>query len=457
MSDEHRCITGPRCRGRDGDRQPARTERAGTLCDACLAAHNDAIGRLLRDYAMLGATIGERHSNAGETVRSSRNPGVPINVHAERLRADIVEWAQRGAIVVARQLNTALPATRGRKLPPARHPETHKPITAEPGSVAARTAQRTAPTDVTVLHAYLRLIEPRVEDLAYEPAHRTLVWARPERCADHQEMIELAEAELAETPADDENRATLERALERARLAAANCDTCNGWGHNGQAFGITTVTGLTIVERLTELHHTVRQHLGHTRLRERYTMPCPNCGAFTVGKDDGQAIIDCRTCEYAWTEREYRILVGMHVEREVEETVLRPQLDEAYGRLDSIADLAAKLDNPDEVNAPGAGGIILDAIRKIMDGHLPPEQRTVGYDVTSTIAAQAAEDDWTWKKEKPYKKPRKKTKEPVAENISKIAQSSRSLLADDDTDPDAHRGPVCQQPGCNLIHTGECP
>lgn len=451
MTHAHHCITGTRCRGRDGDGKPANTERPGTLCDACLAAHTDAIGRLLRDYAMLYATIGERHAAAGETVKSSRNPAIPINVHADRVMAEIVEWAQRGAIVVARQLNTALPATSGRKLPPARDPGTHKPITAEPGSIADRTARRTAPTDVTVLHAYLRLIEPHIEDLAYEPAHRTLAWARPERCADHQAQIDIAEAELAAV-ANDDNR----RALERARLAAANCDPCNGWGHNGQAFGITYVTGLAIVERLTELHHTARQHLGHTRLRHRFDMPCPNCHAQTVGRDNGQAIIDCRTCEYAWTEREYKLLVGMHVEDELEETVLRPQLDEANGRLDSIADLAAKLTDPDEVNAPGAGGIILDAIRKIMDGHQPPEQRTIGYDVASTIEQQRAEDDWTWKHEEPYKKPRKKPKKLVAEGIPKITQSSRSLLNDDGgLYPDEYTiGAPC--PHCNLIHAGEC-
>ena len=452
MTDAHRCITGTRCRGRDGDGMPANTERPETLCDSCLAAHTDAISRLLRDCAMLYATIGERHTAAGEVVRSSRNPGIPINVHADRLMAEIVEWAHRGAIVVARQLDTAMPATSGRKLPPARDPDTHKPITAEAGSIADRTARRTAPTDVTILHAYLRLIEPHIEALAYEPTHRTVAWARPERCADHQDQIDLAETALAAI-ANDDNR----RALERARLAAANCDPCNGWGHNGQAFGITYVTGLAIVERLTELHHTARQHMGHTRLRHRFDMPCPNCHAQTVGRDNGQAIIDCQTCEYAWTEREYKLLVGMHVEDELEETVLKPQLDEANGRLDSIADLAAKLTDPDEVNAPGAGGIILDAIRKIMDGHWPPEQRTIGYDVASTIEQQRAEDDWTWTHEEPYEKPRKKTKKPVLQDIPKIAQSSRSLLADDDTDPDAQRGPVCKQPGCNLIHTGECP
>lgn len=452
MTDAHRCITGTRCRGRDGDGKPANTERPGTLCDACLAAHTDAIGRLLRDYAMLYATIGERHAAAGETVKSSRNPGIPINVHADRVMAEIVEWAQRGAIVVARQLNTALPATSGRKLPPVRLPDTRQVITAESGSIADRTARRTTPTDVTVLHAYLRLIEPHIEDLAYEPAHRTLAWARPERCADHQAQIDIAEAALAAIANDDNHRA-----LERARLAAANCDPCNGWGHNGQAFGITYITGLAIVERLTELHHTARQHLGHTRLRHRFDMPCPNCHAQTVGRDNGQAIIDCRTCEYAWTEREYKLLVGMHVEDELEETVLRPQLDEANGRLDSIADLAAKLTDPDEVNAPGAGGIILDAIRKIMDGHQPPEQRTIGYDVASTIEQQRAEDDWTWKHEEPYKKPRKKSKKPVAEGIPKIAQSSRSLLNDDGgLYPDEYAiGPACSK--CNLVHTGECP
>jgi ribosomal protein L37AE/L43A len=452
VTDQHRCITGTRCRGRDGDGRPANTERPGTLCDACLAAHTDAISRLLRDYAMLYATIGERHAASGETVKSSRTPGIPINVHADRVMAEIVEWAQRGAIVVARQLNTALPATSGRKLPPARDPGTHKPITAEPGSIADRTARRTVPTDVSVLHGYLRLIEPHIEDLAYEPTHRTLAWARPERCAEHQAQIDIAEAELAAIN-DDESRA----ALERARLAAANCDPCNGWGTNGQAFGITYVTGLAIVERLTELHHTARQHLGHTRLRHRFDMPCPNCHAQTVGRDNGQAIIDCRTCEYAWTEREYKLLVGMHVEDELEETVLRPQLDEANGRLDSIADLAAKLTNPDEVNAPGAGGIILDAIRKIMDGHQPPEQRTIGYDVASTIEQQRAEDDWTWKHEEPYKKPRRKSKKTVAEGIPTIAQSSRSLLNDDGgLYPDEYAiGPAC--PTCNLIHTGECP
>lgn len=452
MSAAHRCITGPRCRGREDKAQPATTERPNTLCDACLNAHTDAIKRLLRDYAMLYATIGERQTTAGEAVKSTPTPGIPINIHADRLMADIVEWAQRGALVIARKLNIAPPATSGRKLPPVRIPATREVVTAEPGSIAARTAQHTAPTDVTMLHAYLRLIEPHTEALAHEPVHRTLLWARPERCTEHQDLIELAEAELAAIN-DDESHAT----IERARLAAANCNHCNGWGPHGQAFGIAYVTGLDILERLTELHHTTRQHLGHTRLRHRYSMPCPNCHAETVGRDDGQAIIDCRTCEYAWTEREYKLLVGMHAESEVEETVLRPQLDEAHGRLDSIADLAAKLDNPDEVNAPGAGGIILDAIRKIMDGHLPPEQRTIGYDVTSTIEHQRAEDDWTWKNEKPYKKPRKKTKNAAIQGIPRVKESSLSLVTDVvELGPEGYdSASVCQT--CHLVHNGECP
>ncbi|MBX8687660.1 hypothetical protein GO011_09495 [Mycobacterium sp. 20091114027_K0903767] len=185
-------------------------------------------------------------------------------------------------------------------------------------------------------------------------------------------------------------------------------------------------------------------------------MPCPNCHAQTVGRDNGQAIIDCRTCEYAWTEREYKLLVGMHVEDELEETVLRPQLDEANGRLGSIADLAAKLTDPDEVNAPGAGGIILDAIRKFIDGHQPPEQRTIGYDVASTIEQQRAEDDWTWKREEPYKKPQEPETTGGAryfENRAIVTIPTRGRRHR----PRRHRGPVCKQPGRNMIHTGECP
>ncbi|KLI04524.1 MULTISPECIES: hypothetical protein [Mycolicibacterium] len=456
MSDAHRCITGPRCRGRveeDGRQYPAKTLRPETLCDACLTEHTEAIHRLLRDYAMLYATIGERQARAGEAVKSSRTPAIPINVHADRLMAEIVEWAQRGALVIARKLKTAPPTGQRRALPPARDPETHKPIIADPDSIAARTWETASATAPILLQGYLRMIEPHIETLAHTPVHRTLLWSRPERCVQHQTLIDAAEAEIAAIN-DDESRA----ALERARLAAANCDPCNGWGTNGQAFGIGYVTGHDIVARLAELHHTARQHLGHTRLRHRYTMPCPNCESFTVGRDDGQAIIDCRTCEYAWTEREYKILVGMHAEREVEETVLKPQLDEAHGRLDSIAALAAKLDNPDEVNAPGAGGLILDAINKILEGHPTPEQRTIGYDVDSTIEQQRAEDDWTWKRDEPYKKPRKKSKKPVAEDIPRIAQSSRSLIVDDHggLHPDEYTYlTVCSE--CNMVHAGECP
>ncbi|AII28229.1 DNA binding protein [Mycobacterium phage Sparky] len=454
-NDVHRCITGPRCQGRvteDGKHHPAKTERPQTLCEACLTAHIHAIGRLLRDYAMLHATIGERPTSTGEAVKSSKSPAIPINVHADRLMADIVEWAQRGALVIARKLNTA-PPTGSRKLPPTRDPQTRKPITAEPDSIAQRSWKQAETTAAVQLQAYLRIIEPHIEELAYTPTHRTLMWKRPQRCAEHE--AQLAEAEsLVAVNDNPDNHAE----LERARLAAANCDPCNGWGHNGQAFGIEYVTGLDIVTRLSELHHLARQHLGHTRLRLRFDLPCPNCHAQTIGRDSGQAIIDCRTCGYSWTEREYKLLVGMHVEREVEETVLKPQLDEAHTRLDSIASLIADLKSDPAVNRSEAVQLILGALEPIMDGHPSPEERVVGTDKAEAIDRQLAEDDWTWKRDKPYKKPRKKPKQPVAESIPKIRQSSRSLVTDDGgLYLDEHTcASVCSK--CQLIHAGdECP
>jgi hypothetical protein len=95
--------------------------------------------------------------------------------------------------------------------------------------------------------------------------------------------------------------------------------------------------GVDVALKLSDLHHDVETLLGQTHQRRRLSMPCPilDCGAPTLGINNGSTDIDCMTCGGRWTEREYNWLAHMIMaEHEHEETeMLKWLLAEAQYRL----------------------------------------------------------------------------------------------------------------------------
>lgn len=386
----YRCIAGPACRNAEtinGERHGAPTEHPDYLCDHCHTNLTDCTRQLLTDYNQLAASLGERNSTTGEFVKSSSTPSIPINVGAEAIMAAIVEIADRAADAVAGGLLTSVPDGR-RKLPRLIVDEEIAerldlplgPYEAPTGSVA-RTTHRdhVRATEQQRLTAAVRLVEPNIDVLVAAPAAPYPVWSLPRRCDRHVALIGSAEAWL--TIVRPAERETARRELADALRAAANCDACNGWGDDGQARGISELTGLDIAQQIRNIHHQTRAHLGHTRLRHEYTMPCPAvdkhgnyCGAMQLGRDDGSEWVDCRHCSTRWTEREYNWLKTM-IAGDKEIDMLRWLLAEAYARLDALQRGTDAIRDDPRLNEPGAGQFILEGIDLILTGHQRPEDR----------------------------------------------------------------------------------
>jgi hypothetical protein len=391
----HRCLAGPACRQAekiDGKRHGARTIEAHALCDACTKHIADCARQLPSDYRMLAESLGERRSDTTEFVKSTPTPAIPINAGAEAIMSAICEIADRAAAVVSDQLKTEQPTGRVRLPDIDIKPEVAEKLGITPGkrpasvgTVALRTHDDSRPAPISALIANSRLIEPNIDVLAEAPAESHFVWERPQRCAQHDTLITSAEAWLSIAPPHDRDKAKDE--LTDALRKAGACDDCNGWSTDhrwGQARGSAVYTGLDIAQQIRDIHHQARAHLGHTRLRLHYTMPCPAvdkhgyyCGALTLGRNDGSDWVDCTTCGTQWTEREYDWLkTQIAGDKEIE--MLRWLLAEAYWRLDTLQRGANAIRNDPRLDEPGSGQFVLDGIDIILnagDGHQPPDKR----------------------------------------------------------------------------------
>jgi hypothetical protein len=69
---------------------------------------------------------------------------------------------------------------------------------------------------------------------------------------------------------------------------------------------ITTITGVTIIQRLDRLAALAHYTLGYTRTRHYRDLPCARCGANTVGRWTGADCYDCQTCGTQWPEATIR-------------------------------------------------------------------------------------------------------------------------------------------------------
>lgn len=457
----HRCIAGGGCRAKtieNGVSRPALTEGADVLCDGCSGHHREAIRRLPKDYAMLRAALGEHQTRKGDMITSTRTLGVPIDGTSDRLMTEIVEWSEFAADIISVTLNTDRPDGE-RKLAKIRLDGTMSDP--EPGSVAERSWEQTHPPEADRLAAHIGIVEPHLEKLASQPRQEVQIWAQPKRCEVHTEQVAAAKQmlRLARSVKDgDEIREAMTH-LQSVYTSAGACDTCCGWGDLGQARQDVELSGLDVLNKLTLLHQLTRKHLGHTKLRHYYGMPCPNCGAI-VGRDDGTNIVTCanRNCTpkgpSSWTEREYKLLAGMVADDRTSLQTYRYLLTEAYFRLDGLSQASDIIRRNVFLDTdPNAGRTVLDLIDVALTGHLNPNERRIASDREATLLRQVDEDSWAWKREPTYIPPKRKphaTKTVAPED--RITQSSRTLLTDTITHTTG--GTHCYE--CNLIHAGAC-
>lgn len=449
----HRCIAAAACRKpdtADDTRQGALTEHANTLCPPCRTHIEAAVHQLPRDWAELRHALGEHTHTTGSKIRSTPTPATPISTRKEALMAGIVDMADRAAAVVSNTLHTGQPSARRRP-----HPE------AVLGSIAWCAAQNARPDDAQTVAAAIAIVEPDVELLAAAPPEPALVWKKPHRCDTHHELIETADANCRQTAeaispswdADISALAVAQKQLAAAFALAGGCDDCNGWGQFGQERELVELSGLDIALALVELHNQARAELGLTRLRHRYPMPCPRCGT-RVGRDDGQTIITCDdrdTCRASWTEREYQFLAGLITQERLDMEILKWLLAESYWRLDDTQRRINLITSADAaaLNLPGAGAIIVEAVRQALDGHPTPEQRVIATDRQATEQRQTTEDNWNWSNETPYRPPKPKPKKATPPSGPPIHPGSLTMLIDTIVDVVTNGDARCRD--CNLI------
>lgn len=384
MTDDHRCIAAAACRSAEyinNVRTPGPVVDTGTLCDPCRKWMRDACHQLTRDYRQLEAALGDRIGDSGAgKVSSTPTPAILINTHADALMTEIVDAATLAAEIVADQLLHTTPKPRN-TTPDFRH--NNQTVRAQPDSIAKQHEALTHADGYARLEQAVRIVEPHIERLAQLGENDTMEWLKPERCQRHDDRIRIARSHHEYAPNKEAKKHT-EAMLAGAYRDAATCDRCNGWSSHGQARQPTTKTGLDIALHITNLHQQARAHLGHTRLRHNYDMPCPAydrhgnyCGAFTVGRDDGTEWVNCTTCGAQWTEREYDWLKTM-VAEDKEIDMLRYLLAEAYWRLDTLTVGADAIREDPRLNEPGSGKFVLEGIDIILAagaGHTPPHKR----------------------------------------------------------------------------------
>ncbi|QDF19382.1 hypothetical protein [Mycolicibacterium fortuitum] len=330
--DNHRCRSGENCVNADTKETDAdgRTIRRGALvvdgplCGGCNYRLQRAVGYMAKDWLRLRAHL-------GQTASADLN--------------DRVGGTREPAI----PLNTQVEALMSRLV------ELAERATAMVGKPTDRSRGRSDQRDAQAIDQAVQNLLPRIDKLLAAPATDTLVWSR--------------------IPTGD--------------------DEWNPTGQLGQPRVVAKVSGLDVAADIVKASRRVGQLLGKDRLRHHYAMPCPAmdkrgryCGAMTVGRDDGQARVNCSTCGASWTEAEYDFLSGLvldEIQLREENDMLRYLLAEAYWRLDSLQirsdALAAEWDALVQTiqDNPAQAVEIVNVIRQALSGVLTdgaePHQR----------------------------------------------------------------------------------
>jgi hypothetical protein len=121
------------------------------------------------------------------------------------------------------------------------------------------------------------------------------------------------------------------------------------WNRAGTARYIEDMDGITVALQVWAAHRQIAAAIGETNPRRRLGMPCPalDCGAPTLGIDNGQTDVNCTSCGGRWTEAEYDWLSGLLLSdlrqhEKDEDTMLKWLLAEAGWQRDVAAWLLAE-------------------------------------------------------------------------------------------------------------------
>lgn len=91
------------------------------------------------------------------------------------------------------------------------------------------------------------------------------------------------------------------------KLLEAKSQPVNTWTRSGEARQVREMDGIDVALRITQVHWQIRSILGEPKPRRRLSMPCPvlDCGAMTLGINEGDRDVTCTSCGGRWSEAVY--------------------------------------------------------------------------------------------------------------------------------------------------------
>lgn len=120
------------------------------------------------------------------------------------------------------------------------------------------------------------------------------------------------------------------------------------WSPGSSTWYTEDLDGIDVAIKLTDLHHEVNSVLGQTNPRIRLSLPCPgfDCGARTLGVDNGSTDITCLSCGRTWTQADYDWVAGLLItdEQDKEAEMLKWLLAEAQWWSEVLAWCVAERD-----------------------------------------------------------------------------------------------------------------
>jgi len=130
-------------------------------------------------------------------------------------------------------------------------------------------------------------------------------------------------------------------------LLDAESQPVTSWYAGG--FMVKDMDGIDVAMKIADIHADVNRVLGQTNPRLRLSLPCPavDCGARTLGVDNGSTDVTCTTCGGRWPQDQYDWLARLFIEDENEKDaeMLKYLLAEAKWWCDVLAWCVAERDH----------------------------------------------------------------------------------------------------------------
>jgi hypothetical protein len=323
----HLCVAGRGCRDAkmiDGEKLPALTELPDTVCDACRASIEWAIGDIADIWHALHAAIGDQSRRTSQKVAGSRSAPINVNSDVDAAKAAILEWLVAGAARVAELVNVDDP----------------------------RPANNTDREHARVVQACARLIAPNLDRLLDLGADDIMIWLP---------------ASETDTPGE-----SLPYTTETGQRAyRTNVD-------------IVHMTGAELALKLRSVHGAARSLLLLTEPADKLGIPCPRCNEYELtrthrvintvgGKAKEIDDIDCGACKLSWPYQQYRNLCEIWVRKdEMEREKLQEQLDEERQRRELAEWLLAQREWQLSLGLECTDVVAADFVKTILERPEPP-------------------------------------------------------------------------------------